>query len=51
MGLSNQKELTTCFKCNDDIEAFVGQVHPLCDECDTDFLDWMNRQVRMFDNA
>jgi hypothetical protein len=44
-------ELTTCYKCEDEIEALVGQVHPLCDNCDTDFADWMDAQIRMIDNV
>jgi hypothetical protein len=44
-------ELTTCYKCEDETEALVGQVHPLCDNCDTDFADWMDEQIRMIDNA
>lgn len=51
MGLSNQKELTTCYKCDDEIEAFVGQVHPLCDECQDDFDSWFEKEIRMFQNA
>jgi hypothetical protein len=42
------KEITTCYKCEAEIEAFVGQVHPLCDECQEDFDDWFTQQLRMF---
>jgi hypothetical protein len=42
------KETTTCYKCEAEIEAFVGQVHPLCEECAEDFDDWFAQQLRMF---
>ena len=48
MGLSEQKEQTTCYKCDTEIEAFVGQVHPLCEECDTDFVGWLEEQLGVF---
>lgn len=41
-------EKTTCYQCEAEIEAEVGQVHPLCDECDTSFEDWMTEQLAMF---
>ena len=44
-------ELTNCYQCDEQIETLVGMVHPLCDECDTDFLAWMDDQIRMIDNA
>jgi hypothetical protein len=40
-----QKEQTTCYKCDTEIEAFVGQVHPLCGECQDDFDDWFEREL------
>lgn len=49
--MSLTSELTTCYKCDEEIETMVGTVHPLCDECDTDFLAWMDEQIRMIDNA
>jgi hypothetical protein len=42
-----QKEQTTCYKCDTEIEAFVGQVHPLCGECQEDFDYWFESQVRL----
>lgn len=51
MGLSNEKETTTCFKCPTEIVAYVGQVHPLCDECQEDFDYWFEKEIRMFQNA
>lgn len=51
MGLSNEKETTTCFKCPAEIVAYVGQVHPLCDECQEDFDYWFEKEIRMFQNA
>lgn len=50
MGLSTLKEQTTCYKCDTIIEAFVGQVHPLCEECSNEFDDWFNSQLGMFTN-
>jgi hypothetical protein len=44
-------ELTSCYQCDEQIETLAGTVHPLCDECDTDFLAWMDDQIRMIDNA
>lgn len=49
MGLSEQKEQTTCYKCDTEIEAFVGQVHPLCDECQEDFDCWFERELGILD--
>lgn len=41
-------EKTTCYKCEETIEAEVGQVHPLCGECQEDFDYWFESQVRLF---
>jgi hypothetical protein len=41
-------EQTTCYKCEAEIEAEVGQVHPLCSECQDDFDSWFNSQLGMF---
>lgn len=43
-----EKETTTCYKCDTEIVAFVGQVHPLCEECDTDFVGWLEEQLGVF---
>ena len=48
MGVSDQKEKTTCYKCDTEIVAFVGQVHPLCEECESDFDSWFESQLRLF---
>ncbi len=45
---SKQKEITTCYKCETEIKAYVGQVHPLCGECENDFDDWFSQQLKMF---
>ena len=45
--MNTEKETTTCYKCDTKIEAFVGQVHPLCGECDTEFSDWFERQLAL----
>jgi hypothetical protein len=42
------KETTTCYKCETEIVAEVGQVHPLCESCDESFEDWFAEQLRMF---
>lgn len=42
------KEQTTCYKCEAEIQAEVGQVHPLCDECGEDFDSWFESQLGMF---
>lgn len=41
-------EKTTCYKCDTEIEAVVGQVHPLCVECGEDFDDWFERELGIF---
>ncbi len=46
--LSEQKETTTCYKCETEIEAFVGQVHPLCGECENDFDNWFEKELGIF---
>lgn len=43
-----EKETTTCYKCDTEIVAFVGQVHPLCEECEQEFDDWFNRELGIF---
>lgn len=48
MALSKEKEQTTCYKCDTEIEAFVGQVHPICGECEESFDDWFESQLRLF---
>jgi Zn finger protein HypA/HybF involved in hydrogenase expression len=39
-------EQTECYQCEEPIEAEVGQVHPLCEECQADFDDWFTRALR-----
>jgi hypothetical protein len=46
--LSDVKEQTTCYKCDAEIEAFVGQVHPQCEDCQNDFDDWLAHELGMF---
>ena len=41
-------EQTTCYKCGEKIEAEVGQVHPLCSECQDEHDRWFAEQMRMF---
>lgn len=38
-------ETTNCYKCEAEIVAEVGQVHPLCDNCDEDFQDWFQKAL------
>lgn len=39
---------TTCYKCECELMAPEGIVHPLCASCEEDFDDWFSRQVSMF---
>jgi len=41
-------EKTNCYKCDTAIETEVGQVHPLCDDCDVDFLAWFEKELQKF---
>ncbi len=41
-------ESTECYKCDKPIKAPIGVVHPLCDGCEDDFMDWFNNQVDIF---
>jgi Zn finger protein HypA/HybF involved in hydrogenase expression len=45
--LKTLKEQTTCYKCEAKIEAIVGQVHPLCDDCQNEFDDWLQHEMGM----
>jgi len=38
-------EKTTCYKCDKEITAEVGQVHPLCDNCDESFQAWFQKAL------
>lgn len=33
-------ETTECYKCDKEIEAPKGAVHPLCDDCQSSFDNW-----------
>lgn len=46
--MSEVKEQTTCYKCEEAIEAEVGQVHPLCGECQSEFDDWFEHELGIF---
>lgn len=39
---------TVCYKCPTKILAMVGQVHPLCVDCQDDFDDWFERELAVF---
>lgn len=41
-------ELTTCYKCPTKIMAMIGEVHPLCVNCQTSFDDWFQQQLGLF---
>lgn len=41
-------EVTYCYKCPTKIMAMVGEVHPLCANCQNSFDDWFASQVAMF---
>jgi hypothetical protein len=41
-------EKTNCYKCDTEVEAFVGQVHPLCSACDLEFAYWLERELEAF---
>jgi hypothetical protein len=41
-------EQTTCYQCEAEIGAEVGQVHPLCTDCQNDFDDWLQHEIGMF---
>lgn len=34
-------EQTTCYKCDTEIQAPEGAVHPLCFDCDNEFESWL----------
>lgn len=38
---------TECYKCDTEIEVEdIGQVHPLCAECENEFDDWFATALR-----
>lgn len=49
--MNTEKEATTCYKCDTEVKAFVGQVHPLCGECQESFDDWFEHELGVFNNA
>lgn len=38
-------ETTTCYKCDTQIEALEGQVHPLCADCEKSFDNWFENTL------
>lgn len=38
-----------CYRCDKEIMAAKGDVHPLCAVCQQSFDDWFNKQLTMFD--
>lgn len=41
-------ELTTCYKCPTKIMAMIGEVHPLCADCQNNFDDWLEHELGLF---
>lgn len=39
--------MNNCYQCEVEIEAPMDSVHPLCDECDVEFEDWFDQELRM----
>lgn len=46
-----QIEQTECYQCDTEIQAEVGQVHPLCEECQLEFDDWFAHELGAFKNV
>jgi hypothetical protein len=46
--MSDQMETTTCYKCDTEIQAEVGQVHPLCKDCQNEFYSWFTDALGAF---
>jgi hypothetical protein len=42
-------EQTVCYKCECELMAPKGEVHPLCAECQADFDAWFTGQLAVFD--
>lgn len=40
-------ENTTCYKCECELMAPKGVVHPLCVDCEETFDDWFAEQLRL----
>jgi len=38
-------EITACYKCQDEIVAPEGAVHPLCEDCETSFDEWFAKAL------
>jgi anaerobic ribonucleoside-triphosphate reductase len=49
--MDTKKEITTCYKCDAEVEAYVGQVHPLCEKCDESFDDWLQRELNAIERC
>jgi hypothetical protein len=41
-------ERTKCYTCEIEIMARIGEVHPLCADCQIEFDDWFQRQLSLF---
>jgi hypothetical protein len=47
--MPKSKTKTTCYKCEVEIEIdYELAVHPMCDECQSDFEDWFSKQLAVF---
>jgi DNA-directed RNA polymerase subunit RPC12/RpoP len=40
-----KKVVTECYKCAVELEAYEGDVHPLCKDCSQKVLDWLNDEL------
>ena len=41
-------EHTVCYKCPKKIMARIGEVHPLCVDCQDSFDDWFEHELAVF---
>jgi len=41
-------ELTKCYKCDKNLLAVIGSVHPLCDDCEDHFEKWLKGELEVF---
>ena len=49
METETKMEITACYKCDDEIVAPEGAVHPLCEDCDDVFDDWFSKELSKLD--
>jgi hypothetical protein len=45
-GNATMDTMNKCYKCEAELSYDAGDdVHPLCDSCDDDFMDWFRSQL------